>query len=225
LTVGDRLIDDVSVRRAFAAEVTGGEEVLEFPGVGPALVFLRPGPSEVAVLLTGIDPAWNGLPRSGLLVPLVHRVVDRLAGGGMRSTQVTVGEDLIVPIHGPNPGRVEAALPDGSTLAPEILSGFRSSARLEHVLIPGIYRFSDGLREVSLGAVNTDPLESALAPASREAIADRLTGWRLRFVEPGDQLSDQILEARRGRELWRVFVYAALALLALEMFLARPRFA
>jgi hypothetical protein len=224
LTVGDRLIDDVSVRRAFAAEITGGEEVLEFPGIGPALAFVGSEPSEIAVLLTGIDPAWNGLPRSGLLVPLLHRVVDRLAGGGLRSTQVVVGEDLLVPVEGPSPGRIEAALPDGSTLEPEIRGGFRPSARLERVRIPGIYRFSDGRRDVSLGAVNPDPSESALAPASREAIEGHLAGWQHRFVEAGDRLSDQILEARRGRELWRVFVYAALALLAVEMFLARPRF-
>jgi hypothetical protein len=70
-----------------------------------------------------------------------------------------------------------------------------------------------------------DPSESALAPATRAAIGERLAAWEHRFVEPGDGLGDEILEARRGRELWRVFVYAALALLALEMFLARPRFA
>lgn len=225
LTVGDRLIDDVSVRRAFAAELVDGEEVLELPGIGPGLAFVGSGPSEVAVLLTGVDPAWNGLPRSGLLVPLLHRVIDRLRGGGHRSTQVTVGTDLVVPIAGPNPGRIEAALPDGSTLVPEIRGGLRPSAVLERVRIPGIYRFSDGRRDASLGAVNPDASESILARASREAIGEHLAGWRHRFVEPGDDLAEAILEARRGRELWRVFVYAALALLAVEMFLARPRFA
>ena len=225
LTVGDRLIDDVSVRRAFAAELVDGEEVLELPGIGPGLAFVGSGSAEVAVLLTGIDPAWNGLPRSGLLVPLLHRVVDRLGGGGVRSTQVTVGEDLVVPVAGPSPGRIEATLPDGSALAPELRGGLRPSAVLTGARIPGIYRFSDGRRDVSLGAVNPDAVESDMAPASRDAIGERLAGWEHRFIEPDDDLGDEILEARRGRELWRVFVYAALALLALEMFLARPRFA
>jgi hypothetical protein len=225
LTVGDRLIDDVSVRRTFAAELVDGEEILELPGVGPALAFVGPGPSEVAVLLTGIDPAWNGLPRSGLLVPLLHRVIARLGAGGVRSTEVTVGGDLIVPIDGPDPGRVEAALPDGSALAPELIGGLKPSALLERARIPGIYRFTSGGRDAALGAVNADPSESSLAGATREEVAGRLTGWQPRFVEPGEGLADEILEARRGRELWRVFVYAALGLLAVEMFLARPRFA
>ncbi len=225
LTVGDRLIDDVSVRRAFTAELVDGEEVLELPGIGPALAFVESGSSEVAVLLTGIDPAWNGLPRSGLLVPLLHRVIDRLGGGGLKSTEVTVGGDLIVPVGGPNPGRIEATLPDGSTLVPELRGGLRPSALVERARIPGIYRFSDGRRDVSLGAVNPDASESNLAPASRDAIGEHLAGWRHRFIEPSGEITDEILEARRGRELWRVFVYAALGLLAFEMFLARPRFA
>jgi hypothetical protein len=226
LTVGDRLVDDVLVRRAFVAESVEGEEVLELPGVGPALVVAGAGPSEVAVLLTGIDPAWNGLARSGLLVPLLHRLVDRLRGGGLRSAQVTVGEDLIVPVQGPDPGRVEVTLPDGSTLVPALRGGLRPSAVLGRVALPGIYRFSSGgARVPSLGAVNASAAESDLAPATRAAIGEQLSFCRHRFVEPGEDLAAAILESRRGRELWRVLVYAALGLLALEMFLARPRFA
>lgn len=225
LTVGDRLIDDVSVRRAFAAEVVDGEEVLELPGIGPALAFFGSRSGEIAVLFTGIDPAWNGLPRSGLLVPLLHRVVERLGASGVRATQVTVGDDLVVPVGGPSPGVVETTLPDGSVVAPEIQAGLRPTAVLAHAPIPGIYRFSDGRGGASLGAVNVATSESALAPASRDAIAERFAAQAPWFIEPGHELADEILEARRGRELWRVFVYAALALLALEMFLARPRFA
>jgi len=45
----------------------------------------------------------------------------------------------------------------------------------------------------------------------------------VRVISTGASLVDEILEARRGRELWRAFLYAALALLAVEMVLARPR--
>jgi hypothetical protein len=225
LTVGDRLIDDVSVRRTFAAEAVDGEEVLELPGIGPALVLTRSGSAEVGVLLTGIDPAWSGLPRSGLLVPLLHRLAGRLVGGGLASARAVVGGDLAVPVEGPSPGRIEATLPDGTTVTPELVGGLRPRAVIAEARVPGIYRFSNGLTEVALGAVNPDPSESDVAPASRDAIGEHLAGWQHRFVEPGEDLRDRILESRRGRELWRVFVYLALGLLAVEMYLARPRFA
>jgi hypothetical protein len=44
-----------------------------------------------------------------------------------------------------------------------------------------------------------------------------------RFIAAGGGIENRILEARYGRELWRVFVYVALGLVALEMILARPR--
>lgn len=225
LTVGDRLIDDVSIRRAFTAVLEGSEAVLELPGVGPALVVTRTASSETAVLLTGIDPSWNGLPRSGFLVPLLHRLVERLAGGADRAARVDVGDDLVVPIAGARPGGLEARLPDGSTIAPAIRAGRRPSAVVERVRAPGVYRFEASGRTVALGAVNPRPAESDLSQASRDAIGEHLTPWGYRFIRPTDELAAEILESRRGRELWRVLVYVALGLIAIEMFLARPRFA
>jgi len=225
LTVGDRLIDDVSVRRAFTALIEESEVVLELPGIGPALAVARTPSSEIGVLLTGLDPAWNGLPRSGFLVPLLHRVVERLAGGAERAASVDVGEDLVVPIASARPGRVEVTLPDGSGLAPTLRAGRRPTAVIERVRAPGIYRFEASGRRVALGAVNPTPAESDLAQASREAIGEHLAAWEHRFIGPTDTLASEILESRRGRELWRVFVYVALGLIAIEMFLARPRFA
>ena len=78
---------------------------------------------------------------------------------------------------------------------------------------------------MALGAVNVDPKESDLTPASRRDIEEQLEGLACAFIAPGVDIGGQVLAARRGRELWRVFVYVALALVALEMFLARPRVA
>jgi len=69
-----------------------------------------------------------------------------------------------------------------------------------------------------------DPLESDLAPAERSEIEDYLSPLPNTFIEPGARLEEEVLQARYGRELWRAFLYVALALLAVEMFLARPRF-
>jgi len=78
---------------------------------------------------------------------------------------------------------------------------------------------------LALGAVNVDPLESDLSPADRSEVEGFLSPLRASFVEPGARLDEEVLQARYGRELWRAFLYVALALLAVEMFLARPRYA
>ncbi len=227
LVVGERLIDDIAVTRGFAADLEGGEEILEFPGIGPALTVAR-GPGgehagEVAVLLTAIDPHWNDLPRSGFLVPLLHRIVREVSGGAARRGDVLVGEGLEVILADGAAGRIEVTLPDGTTATPEHRAGSRAVVALAAATLPGIHTFSMNGTVVALGVVNVDPVESDLSPADPQEIGRHLEGIAHRFIDPSGDIGAGILEARHGRELWRLFVYGALALLAFEMYLARQR--
>ena len=235
LLFGERLIDDITVRRAFDVRVTNVEEVLELPGIGPALVLSRSvadgaasdpalPKGEVAVLMTGIDPSWSDLPRSGFIVPLIHRMVERLSQTSSRPASVTVGDDLVAWLGESPVGRVEVDTPGGRTLTAELRPTGPLSAVVERVAEPGIYRFHAGGRTAALGAVNVNPRESDLAAADRNEIEEFLSPLPHTFVERGARLEDEVLQARYGRELWRAFLYVALALLALEMYLARPRF-
>ncbi len=235
LVFGERLIDDIAVRRAFDVRAARVEEVLELPGIGPALVVNRTvvddaaldpalPKGEVAALTMGIDPSWSDLPRSGFIVPLIHRLVERLSRTSSRPATAIVGEDLVVRLGDAPTERVEVDLPSGRTLTTELRATGVSAAVVERVSEPGIYRFHAGGRTVALGAVNVNPLESDLAPADRTEIEEYLSPLPRTFIEPGARLEEEVLQARYGRELWRAFLYVALALLAVEMFLARPRF-
>jgi len=232
LVYGERLVDEIVVRRAFDVRASEVEDVLELPGVGPSLVINRPpaadalggaGGGEVAVLATGVDPSWSDLPRSGFVVPLLHRLAERLSRTSSRPSSVTVGEDLSVGLPEATSGRVEVEVPTGRTIAAELRDSPGSSAVVERVSEPGIYRFHAGGRVVALGAVNVDPRESDLAPADQSEIKRFLSPLPVTFIGDGARLEDEVLQARYGRELWRAFLYAALLLLALEMYLARPR--
>lgn len=228
LVFGERLVDEIVVRRSFAAEVNDAEEILDVPGIGPALAIVRPSDAphggEVSVLLTGLDASWSDLARSGFLVPLAHRLVDRLAGPAAGVGHAVVGEELSVEVDMARPGRVDVTLPDGRVV-PAAVGHRRATIGWPHTHAPGIYAFSLDGATLALGAVNVDPKESDLTPASRRDIEEQLEGLDCAFIDPGVDIGGQVLAARRGRELWRVFVYVALALVALEMFLARPRVA
>jgi hypothetical protein len=118
---------------------------------------------------------------------------------------------------------VEVVTPSGRTLTTELRSTGPPSAVVKRAQEPGIYRFHTDGRTVALGAVNVDPLESDLAPADRSEIEEFLSPLPSTFIEPGARLGEEVLQARYGRELWRAFLYVALALLALEMYVVRPR--
>jgi hypothetical protein len=228
LVFGERLIDDVTVRRGFEIEtgVDGArapEDILEIPGVGPMLVLGRTERSgEVGVILTGIDPAWSDLPQSGFLVPLIHRLVAHLEGARARGEGALVGQDLVVPLDGGAVGRVDVELPGGGTAIAELGAG-GGRASIDAAETPGVYRFLVDGREAALGVVNVDPRESDLAALDPDDLGERVPGVAFRTLDASGSLEGEIVEARRGRELWRVLVYIALVLIAMEMLLARPR--
>ena len=70
-------------------------------------------------------------------------------------------------------------------------------------------------------AVNPDPRESDLAPASETAVLAAFPPGRATIVRPGSDLARRVREARYGRELWPWFVMLALALLVAETVIGR----
>jgi hypothetical protein len=227
LVFGERLVDDIAVRRAFEVRPSEVEEVLELPGIGPALTFNRPAGApragEVATLTTGIDPSWSDLPRSGFIVPVLHRLVERLSLTSSDQSGAAVGEDLAVRLGEVPAGRVEVEYPSGRTATAQLRHSGGPAAVIERADEPGVYRFRADGRMVALGAVNVSSRESDLTAADRAEIEARLAPHAVTFVNADARLADEVLQARYGRELWRAFLYVALALLALEMYLARPR--
>ncbi len=226
LTFGDRLIDEVGVRKAFRVEVDGADEILELPGIGPAMVVTTPPAGGVAALLyTGTDPVWSDIPRSGLVVPLLHRVAGWLAESAKRESGCLVGGDLVVAYDPSHAGVPVVLLPGGGEESATRVAGSRGGASLRAVGRTGIYRFMENGKLRAMGTVNLEAEESELPAVAEADMAGLLDPLEVRVVESSANLEEEILVARHGRELWRIFVYIALTLLALEMYVARPRFA
>jgi len=222
LTTGERLIEDVFVRRALEGETTE-EVVLELPGVGPALTFADRRDGRTAAFLLGLERSAGDLPRSGLVVPLLHRVTDRLAGPAPGAGSGPAGRPLELPLAEAPAGRIDVEAPGGTTVVAQATRGRFPSVLIEDTTTTGIYRVISRGRTVAMAAVNVDPEESSLAPAGAGEIEDWLDGIPLVVIGPDESVADAVMTSRRGRELWRVFLYAALALLFVEMILARPR--
>jgi len=224
LVVGDRLIDDVSVRRGFVVDAANSEVLLELPGIGPALAIARAeSGANVATLATGLDRAESDLPKSGLLVPLVDRLASRLTGdwGGRRD--FVVGEAIELSLPATPSGRLEFETPHGERVLADRRAVPRETASLRGSRDPGVYRLFESDEPIALAAVNVDPAESRLDPIGPSDLEEIPGGSGFRFVSPDAEISGQIMEARRGREIWRALIYLALGLVAIEMIVARPR--
>jgi hypothetical protein len=143
----------------------------------------------------------------------------RVLGRGTAAASLAPGERWSAPattgawrIEGTDGAEVPSALAaaDGTTRL--------VSAPLER---PGLYRVLKDGRLRATFAVNPDLRESDLAALGEAELTRAFPAGRARVVRPGADLARRVREARFGREMWGAFVVAALALLALETFIAR----
>ncbi len=196
--------------------------VVRYRDGGIALAEARRGRGKVMLLTTGGTLEWGDFPRKGLFVPLVQRVA-RYLGTGLDQDRYLVGDDVVRnpdSISGRGAVVVENPLGDRVAIEPsETPEGLAWS--VERVAVPGIWRLFAGDAEVDRFAVNVDPKESDLRAVTKQTIRDAFGGHPFEVIGAQASLEETVLRSRYGRELWKACLFLALALLMVEMWVAR----
>ena len=169
---------------------------------------------------------WNDLPIKGLFVPLLHRLVRYLALSPDHRATYLVGQTVHRHLDNISiKSTIEAESPIGNRLliSPARIAG-RYYWKIPAVGESGLWRLWKEGQVVDRFPVNVDPRESVLEPVDQDRVARIFGPDRTHFIHPQDDLREKVLGQRYGRELWREFLLLALALLALEQWIARaPR--
>jgi hypothetical protein len=188
----------------------------------PALV------SSAGVLLfaSSADMRWNNLPSSGGFLPLIHQMVAFAARGELRAkSDLKIGATIETLVGPEWAGKEVFHLTPGGALNPVVPRSVGSKVllRAEEVPDAGVHMFVSGGDTLGVFAVNPDPMESDLAPASREDIERFIPAEKLRLFSGTEPLQRQVSEARVGREIWKFGIFAVIALLGAELFVGRGR--
>jgi hypothetical protein len=246
-----RVLEAVRFTRYAEIVPGGARTLLRFTGGQAALASGDHGDGKYAVFAfdAGID--GSDLPLSSMFLPLVHRTVVELAGEtGRQRLEFDVGERIEVqaPLTavagqassgrdgedrwasaGVSDGGAQTAsdrsfivtTPDGRQEAIEArYVGRRALLAFGDTSIPGHYRFQGGGREF-VRAVNVDVRESDLHRMELADFETKLGLAGVERVEEGADISRHVREARHGKELYKLIVVMVLALLTLELFMAR----
>jgi hypothetical protein len=206
-----------------------GQTLIELSNGFPFLHEVRHGSGRL--LLTAVAPtrAWSDLPVRGLFVPLLYRSVYYLsASTSVAGAQLGAGRPAELRVTGVAP---DASLrlqgPDGIEVTPEQRTLFGATLlQIGPTLTePGVYDVRAGTTRVRRVAVNVNPAESNLQPASADEATENLqaaTGTSVQTVAAaGDEEVAETLRTRRaGTQLWNVFLLLALIFLTAEMLLA-----
>lgn len=180
----------------------------------------------VILFASSADMRWNNLPSSGGFLPLLHQMVAFAARGELRAeSDFGVGETIETLVGPEWVGReVFHLTPDGALkpIVPRDVGG-KVQLRAEGVSTAGVHMFVSGGDTLGVFAVNPDPAESDLAPASREDIEHYVPAEQLRLFSGDESLERQVSEARVGREIWKFGILGVIVLLGAELLVGRGR--
>jgi hypothetical protein len=180
----------------------------------------------VIVVATSADTAWSNWPLHKSYPPVMQQIILRAAAGRMSERNIRVGQ----PYDQSFPETALAApttvvTPKGQTIATKLKpAGGVSQFHFEQTDLSGRYQVRIGppLGLESWFAANPDPAESDLARLDQAVLGDLLPGWKFTYVHPSDwkELTRDPSSVGRRGELHRPMLYALLAMLLVESFLA-----
>ncbi|MBU1698658.1 MAG: BatA domain-containing protein [Candidatus Eisenbacteria bacterium] len=213
-------------RKALECRVGASGQVLAaFSNGLPALV------EDQGLLLftSSFDGEWSEFPTSGSFLPMVHKslfyLIRREEG---RGSGLQAGEPLrwVTDPRRVGDRRVICRGPEGLDIPVQVRdSGEGTVVVTDPLPIPGIYTLVKEPDEVLMrAAVNLDTDESDLHPMTAVQIKT-LFGEKAVRVEAEQSFDRTLLEARFGKELWRILLVLVFFLLIAESFLARGRIA
>lgn len=199
--------------------------LISFTGGQPALIETRFGRGRVLTFCGPMSPEYSDLTSHGFFVPFVSRMVEYLAADlTSLETRLYAGQPVTraLPPRESTSQPVEMISPDSGSVrvVPEDDNG-SLVVRVGVTNRAGIYRLVSGGREIDRWALNVDPAECDLAAVDDDQLAVSLGAADYRPLPFDGQLAETISDFRVGRELWQLFLWAAVVLLAAEALLGR----
>jgi len=203
----------------------GNRDLCFFTNNAPALVEVEHGLGRMAMLTAPIIPRYSDISGHSFFVPLMIRTIEYLAGtASAYEMENYVGKNVMRSISGRDIGfgTVDLITPGNQSYA---ITGVEESGQMQFdcrpVDIPGIYQLLYGGRRVDLFPVNVAAIESDLGATDIDRLASALGLDDIRTIPYETATASIIGQARFGRELWKIFLWIAIVIMAVEMLLSR----
>ena len=193
------------------------------PGDDPLLIERAFGRGNVLLFTSSADCKWTDLPTHPAYLMLVQQIVTHLTRKP-HEKPVTVSEPLSFDL----PSDVTAAAvkmlnPRGeeSNLRLTNVDG-NKAAVLQAADYAGVYeaRYGQDVPPMK-AAANLDPAESDITVLRGRELSSALSRLPVRLLNEGQDAKTAARESRYGRELWRLLLWLAFAVLVVEAALAR----
>ena len=205
-------------------------------GKGRSIVSMQDGSSFLSeykvkngkVFLLSSSPilTWSNFPLKSIFVPFINKSALYLASKDKSETNIISGNGFDVDVRGSSISQLKVMRPDN---AEDLLSTNQNDAntfvKYDKSNLTGNYKIISGSKVIDEISVNADPLESRVTYLDKSEIDTYLSEINFKgkffLMNKDENISDTILQARFGSELWKYFLIAALLIAFVEMLLAR----
>lgn len=197
---------------------------LAFDNGDPAVVEMPRHRGTVIQVATSADSGWTTWPLHPSYPPVMEQLVLQAASGRAAERNVRVGQplDQALPESGAS-AVVTVVLPGGRSVPSKLqAAGGVSLLHFEDTELSGPYQVKVGppLATESTFAANPDPAESDPAKLDRAGLAAAVPGWTFAYMTNWKELTGDAGGVSRRGEFHRPLLYALIAFLLLESFLA-----
>lgn len=228
---GEAGLDKARIRAWFKTRVPPSlrqtRTVLTLAPSGDPLLYARPfGRGTLYVFTTGLNLNWGDLPLHPGFMLLMRGVADAMRAAQVPPRNIRVGESLEAVFR--NEARGAAHVMAAPERLPEKLQVRRrfGTDLVQYVRTdrPGFYELTsekEGSRQAAYYAVNPVTRESDLTPVPAEQLGEAVSLLGARHVGTWNEIEALFKRARRGVELWWIFLLFVVVFLFAETALAR----
>jgi len=203
-----------------------GNQVISLIDGSAFLSEIRIGDGKVFVFNSPPVLSWNDFPVKSIFAPLINNSVNYLSTRNREQNSFTAGEDLIVNLKNSGSAQIKILKPDKTE---EFIKPGQNTSNnyltYTGTKLAGNYKFFAGDNLLDDISINTDPSESQTEYSDNSEFDDYLKSISFNgkhiSIEKDANISQRILQARFGSELWRYFLLVAIVLALLEMTIAR----
>ncbi|MFQ5637772.1 MAG: BatA domain-containing protein [bacterium] len=187
-----------------------------FDDGNPAFIERSVGSGKVLLMTSSLDSEWNNLPVKAIFLPLLYQTLDYVAAKKKGQSSYLVGQPVTLE-------NFPAALLKKDQYFIQSPVGERAELKsnyYEATRDPGIYEIKKRNRSLGYFAVNIDPKESDLTPATVDEFHEKIVAGTEDETQSATVasagLSDQLEDHQK---LWKVAIFSVILLLICETWL------
>jgi uncharacterized membrane protein len=203
-----------------------GTQIISLVDGSSFLSEVKVGQGKILIFNSSPVLSWSDFPIKSIFTPLINNSIVYLSSKEREENVFLAGEEVSVNLRNSNPSQIKVIRPDNSQEFINLKeSNLKDYLIYSNTNLAGIYKFYSGDNEIEDISINTDPSESKTVYASELDFENYLK--EIKFsgdyvtIDKNSNISEKILQARFGSELWRYFLLIAIILALLEMTIAR----